>query len=119
MLTDINANGFLVPAVRGIMGGWIYYLTFLKMRQLSEKVRVSNSSQFISDTDQIAQYLLETQKPFLNSIVLGVYRGNPKWHELAIQTDVIGEIPFELEGTLGLLHFENPVEFVVIKGLLK
>ncbi|NJN98336.1 MAG: hypothetical protein HC875_31725 [Anaerolineales bacterium] len=116
MLNNFNANGFLVPAVRGIMGDWIYYLSFLKVKQLSEKVRVNASPEIVSEAEQISQYLLEAQKPFLSPIILSVDRGYAKWYELAIQADVIDEIPFEHEGILGLLCFENSVEFVVIKG---
>jgi DNA sulfur modification protein DndB len=103
------------------MGSWSYYVSFLKMGDIAEKFDIEDQLQVCAEdtntANSISNYLLTNPRHFLNSLVVQVRGGSAKWYELAIRpNELLEEVPIELEGTLGLLYFENSVEFIVMKG---
>ena len=108
-----NPNELIVPALRAHMGDWIYYVTFLRMDQIANQIRLARDihpSNVLRDmiqreitkrAGQISDYLLKQPQRFFNSLIVGVYGGSPDWYELEVGTNPLfdAEIPpRELEG---------------------
>ncbi|RMD57391.1 hypothetical protein D6833_13985, partial [Candidatus Parcubacteria bacterium] len=87
----------VIPALRAHMGDWIYYVTFLTMRDIAERVSVAEEihtskslnkliqRQLTNRATQIKDYLLHQPQRFFNALVIGVYGGSPQWFELALR----------------------------------
>ena len=125
----------LVPALRAKMGDWVYYVTVMKMGDISKRVQFADEihpdkalSKLIqrqleeSHSQKIADYLLGQTQRFFNSIVVGIYKGAPQWFELNIRTntnDVFDESladPDELSGMMGLLFLNGNEKIFAIDG---
>lgn len=83
-----------LPALRGVLGDWVYYSCLFQLRLLAEKVSYSDElheSKQLSDmiqrelsgerTRDIAEYL-KTKERFFSSLVVAVYGGDPQWIEI-------------------------------------
>lgn len=86
-----------VPAIRAKMGLWVYYVATLKFSQIKEYVKRIDDElhkstilremlqRSITDNyKSIANYIVEQEEHFFNSLVLAVYDGDPKWHEIRL-----------------------------------
>jgi DNA sulfur modification protein DndB len=87
----------LLPALKGKIGIWNYYVSNLKFDDVNEFVRrIDNelhTSNALSDLIQrsisdnylsIKDYILNQDERFFNSIVLAVYDGDPEWVEVEL-----------------------------------
>ena len=95
----MNCHELILPALRAHMGDWIYYVTFLRMDQIADKIHIAeniHSSNVLKDmiqhqvanrSRQISDYLLKQPQRFFNSLIVGVYGGSPDWYELKIGTN--------------------------------
>ena len=114
-------NQLVVPAIRAMMGNLHYYVSFFKMSAIAERFNIEDrltiGSRGANTANAISHYLLTNPEHFLGPLVVGIRGASAQWYELDIRpNEMLREIPLELEGTLGLLCFENSVEFVVMKG---
>ena len=86
----------VLPALRGVMGDWIYYSCLMDMEELSSRVRYAKEIHKNKDLSgmiqrelekgrgtQIAEYLRMQQERFFNSLVVATYGGEPNWHALS------------------------------------
>ena len=126
-----NSNELIVPALRAQMGDWIYYVTFLRMDQIADQIRLARDihpsdvlrnmiqREITNRAGQISDYLLKQPQRFFNSLIVGVYGGSPDWYELEIGTNPLfdAEIPpQELEGVLGILRLDGTQTLFAIDG---
>ena len=126
-----NSNELIIPALRAHMGDWIYYVTFLRMDQIADKIHIAeniHSSNVLKDmiqrqitnrSGQISDYLLKQPQRFFNSLIVGVYGGSPDWYELKIGTNRhfdAPDLPSELDGVLGILCLDGTQTFFAIDG---
>lgn len=85
-----------LPALRGLMGDWIYYATLMTFKQVSSRVSYAtdlHTSEGLSQLIQrrldeergpeIAEYLRNQPERFFNSLVLATYDGQPDWYPLS------------------------------------
>src|SRR5450755_1068289 len=128
--SNILLPTLILPGLRAHMGDWIYYICFLKMKDISQRISVAeeiHSSKLLRDllqrelrdrAPEITTYLLSQEQRFFNALVIGTYGGNPKWYELAINNVESGleALPGDLEGTLGLLMLEGTEKLFAIDG---
>lgn len=122
-----------VPALRAHMGDWIYYATFMKMRDIAERVSLANeihthkelgdmiqrSVDKSTHAESIKEYLLSQDQRLFNSLVIGVLGGAPDFYELKIggsTTIQPQELPSYLEGALGVLEFTGGEKMFAIDG---
>lgn len=119
-----------LPCLRASMGDWIYYISFMKMRDIAQRIDVAEAiheSQSLNDLLQraltarveIKKYLLTQTQRFFNSIIVGVYGGSPQWFELSIgNTDKLTkkELPDYLEGVIGYLKLSGAENLFAIDG---
>ena len=126
-----NPNELIIPALRAHMGDWIYYVTFLRMDQIADKIHIAeniHSSNVLKDmiqrqitnrSGQISDYLLKQSQRFFNSLIVGVYGGSPDWYELKVGTNRhihAPDLPSELDGVLGILCLDGTQTFFAIDG---
>ena len=85
----------ILPALRGVMGNWVYYSCLMQFGDLSSRVDFAD---YVHDHDglsemiqralnstrrrQIADYIKTQPQRFFNSLVVAVYGGEPSWHAL-------------------------------------
>jgi DNA sulfur modification protein DndB len=131
-MTSNGSKELKVPGLRAHMGDWVYYITFLRMRDIAERIslvtEIHKSSilkELIqreierSHAEAIREYLIRQKERFFNSLVVGVYGGSPRWAELAIHpTDRkgFGKVPDYIEGALGILIFDGSERLFAIDG---
>jgi DNA sulfur modification protein DndB len=121
-----------VPGLRAHMGDWVYYTTFLRIKDIAERISLAteiHTSSVLREliqreiesyhSDAIRDYLIRQKERFFNALVIGVYGGSPKWAELSItQTRLkgFGEIPGYIEGALGILVLDGSEKLFAIDG---
>lgn len=123
------------------MGDWIYYVTLMSFSEVARRVRLPREidAKYNSDdlklgdwiqrdlsgsrTDQIVQYLLRQEQHFFNSLILGIYDGEPRWQEVTLEGGGIAkevEGQEELEGylskTFGILTLSGRESIFAIDG---
>jgi DNA sulfur modification protein DndB len=127
---NISLPPLILPGLRAAMGDWVYYICFLKMRDISTRISMAeeiHSSKSLRDLLQrelkrrsleIADYLLSQDQRFFNALVVGTYGGSPKWYELDISNSEsdLGMLPDDIEGTLGLLKLDGGEMLFAIDG---
>ena len=108
MRNDDNSP-LVFPALRGVMGDWVYYSCLMDIRTLAMRVdyaHIIHKSSQLSDMIQrqlqekraaeIAEYLNTQPERLFNSLVVATYRGQPNWHALSSVKSPTGNHP-ELE----------------------
>ena len=126
-----NNNELTLPALRARMGDWIYYVTFLQMEEIAKRIELAEEvhpssmlkemiqRQITDRANPIAEYLLNQQQRFFNSLIVGVYGGSPNWYELAIGTNQLFDaevLPLYLEGALGILRLDGEEKLFALDG---
>ncbi len=121
----------LLPALRAKMGNWTYYIAFMKMDNIAERVDFAediHTSTSLNDllqravaprSKEISQYLLTQEQRFFNSIIIGVYGGAPEWYELSVKENTMftpKDIPDYLEGAIGFLLLNGKEDLFAIDG---
>lgn len=91
------ADCLQVPALRGVMGDWVYYVTLLPFDEVCQRVKKTDeihTSRMLRDwiqralTDRsagIADYLESHSQRFFNALVIGVYEGSPEWNQVSLR----------------------------------
>ena len=70
-------------------------------------------------TGQIAEYLINQEQHFFPTIVVGVYLGEPTWHEIGVEDNAIFETPAldpRSKYRLGLLELNGTEQLYAIDG---
>lgn len=113
-----------IPAIRGRIGTWTYYVTTLTFAQVNqyvsrvdEQLHKSKSLKELiqrsitNNYESIRDYILNQPELFFNALVLAVYDDYPNWREIEIQYD-------EDEETyqLGLLEFPGEHKIFPLDG---
>jgi DNA sulfur modification protein DndB len=115
------------------MGDWVYYSAFLRMGDIAERVSLADEiheHKALRDLIQrqvdssghaeaIKNYLLTQEQRFFNSLVVGVYGGDPDFFELAITNSPqmkSDDLPSYLKGALGILEFDGTEKMFAIDG---
>lgn len=124
-------NRWCVPALRGVLGDWVYYSTLMDAQQISLHVV---SSQEIREAKELEDFLQRTLKPrvneialylrkrnsrFFSSIIVGVFDGLPEWNEFDLSgvAELSGIENFkELQESVGLLTFSGNEKMFAIDG---
>ena len=94
-MTTNAPSELVLPALRGIMGDWVYYSCLMRLNELSSRVHYARDihkhsalSKMIQRrldgkrSVKIADYLKRQPQRFFNSLVVATYGGSPSWHAL-------------------------------------
>lgn len=126
-------GGLKVPGLRAHMGDWIYYITFLRLEDVAQRVSLAqdlHTSKALKDLIQrevdesvhsqaIKRYLLEQDQRLFNAIVIAIYGGAPTWAELKIDDTArsgLGVLPVYMKGALGVLAFDGSEKLFAVDG---
>lgn len=93
-----------IPAIKSQIGTWVYYVSTLSFKQVQNYVKRIDDElhkstllremlqRSITDNYKSIAHYIETQEErFFNALILAVYDGDPKWHEVRIETDELDE----------------------------
>jgi len=119
-----------LPSLRAHMGDWVYYITFMPMREIASRISVAediHSSETLKEllqrqltnrSGEIETYLRTQPQRFFNAIVVGTYGGKPQWHELSIRKleSRLKDAPEYLDGALGILTLQGGEKLFAIDG---
>lgn len=121
-----------LPALKGQIGDWNYYITLMKFKDIGTRIKYAEEIYKSSKLNEllqrevlgkrakdIAEYLLNQEQRFLNSITVGVFGGKPKWMEFKIDNkkdDQPESIPLKEEGIFGYLKFSGEELLFAIDG---
>ena len=124
----------ILPALRGVMGDWIYYSCLMDMRTLGERVQYASA---LHDHDglstmiqrrlddrrrtEISDYIQGQPQRFFNSLVLATYGGDPNWVSLGSIQDSshpasIEDISPETIGSVGFLILRGDEKLFAVDG---
>lgn len=126
-----------LPCLRGRMGDWFYYVTILKFKDVAERVKLPEEinakytdnnlklSEWIQRTiepkriENIVDYLKQQNQRFFNSLILGLYDGNPSWQDVQLEENEINNNEQEIDyfsSTFGILTLEGTESIFAIDG---
>ena len=124
----------VLPALRGIMGDWVFYICLMNMGELSSRVNYAaeiHNHKELSDMIQrqlklgrgaeIAEYLKNQPERFFNSLVIATYGGNPNWHALAnvksqTNSNELEDISEETISSVGFLTLTGEEKLFALDG---
>lgn len=132
-VAEILLGDLKVPGLRAHMGDWVYYITFLRLRDVAERVSLAqdlHTSQALKDLIQrevdesvhsqaIKRYLIHQDQRLFNALVIAIYGGAPTWAELKIDDTAksgLGELPAYMRGALGVLAFNGAEKLFAVDG---
>src|SRR4051812_40849503 len=107
-----------LPALRGFMGDWAYYLGLVKLRDLADRVSLAQDIHTSSTLNELIQrqvtnrsgairdYLLKQDQRLFNSLVIAVYGGSPEWYELNVRPNEevkLEDLSEDVQASLGVL----------------
>lgn len=120
----------MIPALKAFMGTWVYYIGFMKMVDIAERISIVGDihtstklqeflqRQLSNRSIEISDYLLNQEQRFFNSLVVGTYGGKPEWIELAVKAKTAEdeEQLLDLEGKVGFLKLSGDETLFAIDG---
>lgn len=124
-----------LPAIRGMMGPWVFYTTTMTFKEISERIELGSElfkhkglSKMVqrvvksARAGEISNYLIEDEERFFPAMIVAVYGGKPKWLDVSIRrqgrkADIDTEI---LDGaksdTLGFLSLTGKERLFPLDG---
>ena len=124
----------ILPALRGIMGDWVYYSCLMNLNELSSRVNYASEVHSHSELSnmiqrqldgkrsaKIAEYLKTQPQRFFNSLVVATYGGNPNWHALKdvrnrMQSDALSNLSQEIVESVGFLTLRGDESLFAVDG---
>ena len=116
-----------LPAIRAEIGDWIYYSTIFSFQKIKEHIiyeRDLHTPEKMSEMLQrerepraklIIDYIKEQEQMFFNSLIVGVYKGSPKWYGFSSEADKNEEIN-KAKTMLGVLELSADTKLYAIDG---
>jgi len=120
-----------LPALKGIIGDWVYYVTLLPFREVRDRIRRNDEihetkelrdwlQRALTDrSDDIAEYLEKQTQHFFNAVVIGVYGGEPQWYPLSLQPSAYLDpisVDEDVEVSMGILKLSGEEKLFAIDG---
>lgn len=133
-MTKTPSNRLVIPALRGVMGNWVFYSCLLPIRDLASRVdfaREVHQSKSLSDmiqrqletnrAKQVSDYLENQPERFFNSLVIATYGGQPSWHAIssvkARKSDVeLKDLDDDVVESVGFLVFRGDERLFALDG---
>lgn len=113
------------------MGDWVYYVTTMPMAEVARRIRRADEvhkSRALKELIQrsitnragdIADYILRQRQYFFNSIIAGIYGGEPKWFAIKVGGNnqiAEADIPDSVRDTVGVLHLTGQESLFAVDG---
>ena len=133
-MTKSKCEKVVLPALRGIMGDWVYYSCLMSLDEISKRVEFASEvhkSKKLSDmiqrqlkgdrSTQIAEYLKSQKERFFNSLVVATYKGTPNWHAISRlspkgKEHELSNLDEDTIGSVGFLTFHGDEKLFALDG---
>ena len=137
-MTSPSEAALVLPALRGVMGDWVYYSCLMDIGNLAKRVRYAEDihkneslSKMIQQrlnsgrSTQIAEYLRSQPERFFNSLVVATYKGEPNWFALSdvksrtnnnTNNKQLEDLDEETLGSVGFLTLSGDEELFALDG---
>lgn len=130
LMSDEEKTPLALPAPRAHMGDWIYYIGFLTMREIAERISIAEDihsgaslrhllqRRLTDRSREIKDYLLSQEQRFFNALVIATYGGKPEWNEIVVRNrNREFQASLEpLEGALGILTLAGSEKLFAVDG---
>jgi len=121
-----------LPCLKGRIGDWLYYSSTISFKEIANRVKLPSEidKKYNDPTlrlgewiqrdiskkriEPITQYLINQKERFFNSIVLGIYDGEPSWQELQIKVE--NELIDNRLSEKELRHFSETFGILTLNG---
>lgn len=118
-----------VPAIRGQMGDWTYYVTAMKMAKVARETKFAEDLHKKTELDELMQreigdrvkremvpYLLNQPQHFYGALIVAVYGGEPEFSPVRIaEHDLLDDNERSTYG-FGLLRFDGSQQYFALDG---
>ena len=118
------------------MGDWYYYVTILKFKDVAERVKLPSeiNKKYEDPNLQLSEWIqrevdrkrlqpivnyLKTEQRFFNSLILGIYDGKPRWHDIDFKQSEFSTSEEEINyfsSTFGILSLDGDESIFAIDG---
>ena len=133
-MIETKSPPLILPALRGVMGDWVYYVCLMDFDQLSDRVNFAkeiHQHEGLSTMIQrrlegkrafeIMTYLRSQRERFFNSLVVATYGREPNWHALSDvsgddEVQRIDELTHDTLEKNGFLSFSGEEKIFVLDG---
>lgn len=120
-----------LPCLRGNMGDWAYYSTLMPLAEVKMRIRAAHEihkSDTLCEMIQrsltnrmrdISDYLVRQPQHLFNSIIVGIYEGDPQWYQMEMPEGQASngiEIPMALSERIGALHLSGDEKIFALDG---
>ena len=119
-----------LPAIKGIIGDWVYYQTVMPFSEVVERIDNDHSIREYKSLDdylqrdlsarskKIANYLLREKNRFFNSAIIGLFGGDPNWYNFDFAPSAIPEMELSdhILDTIGILELSGTEKLFSIDG---
>jgi DNA sulfur modification protein DndB len=119
-----------LPAIRGIIGDWVYYQTVIPFKELINRIDNDHSiREYVSLDDhlqrdlskrskKIGEYLIREKTRFFNSAIIGLFGGPPNWYNFDFAPSAIPGMTLTdgLLDTIGILELTGTEKLFSIDG---
>lgn len=125
----MEQNNIFLPSLKAHIGDWIYYSTIMKFSEVNARVRFAEEiheskklqeliqRSLTSRGSEISEYILNQPQRFFNSLIVGVYEGDPEWIELKVTSSLnLPELTVSQKGILGFLKLTGREKLFAIDG---
>jgi len=115
-----------VPAIKAKMGDWTYYITKMKFGEVAKQVELAEAIHPNKELDKLIQrglsnrveamtnFLLTEPQRFYGSLVVAIYKGNPRFHPIRI--DEGHGIVDRVDHDFGLLQMDGSQTYFALDG---
>lgn len=133
-MTQAKTEGIILPALRGVMGSWVYYTCLMGIDEIARRVSYADEihkNKKLSDmiqrslkaarSSQIADYIKTQDERFFNSLVVATYGGQPNWSAIdslkSKSKNIIAEkMSEETLNSLGFLSLSGGEKLFALDG---
>jgi DNA sulfur modification protein DndB len=119
-----------LPAIKGIIGDWVYYQTVIPFKEVIRRIDNDHSIREYGSLDdhlqrnlskrskKIGDYLLREKTRFFNSAIIGLFGGQPNWYNFDFAPTAIPEMELSegLLDTIGILELTGSENLFSIDG---
>ena len=134
MAATESPGTIVLPALRGMMGNWVYYCCLMDLASLASRVHYARDlhkseqlSQMIQRTledrrsKEIAEYLETRPDRLFNALIVATYGGHPNWHALTnVQSigsaDELGSLTDDTMQSVGFLTLSGDEKLFALDG---
>jgi DNA sulfur modification protein DndB len=134
-MTEKNKNKeIILPALRGVMGRWVYYSCLMSLNEVAKRVSYADEihkNEKLSDmiqrslksvrSKQIAEYIENQDERFFNSLVVATYGGQPNWSSIDTlngkgREEFVGKLSEETITSVGFLSLNGDEKLFALDG---